>query len=205
MAGNTLVVKHAPNVPQCALAFEKLFRNAASAGRLYERVPVERTSCQGHRGPAHQRSGPDGQRESGCGGRFGGQALKKSTLELGGSDAFIVATRRSQPFPRGRTAVRPARSPTPWHPHSRRGARDSRDRFASTPTEIGFLSLIFERLLFLNGLYDRNRHSVAACSRLRCCYRENPCSRATTSLFANAGKSREGRRLQHLWGRLARG
>jgi succinate-semialdehyde dehydrogenase/glutarate-semialdehyde dehydrogenase len=36
MAGNTLVVKHAPNVPQCALAFEKLFLDAGAetaAGR----------------------------------------------------------------------------------------------------------------------------------------------------------------------------
>ena len=29
MAGNVLIVKHAPNVPQCALAFENLFRMPA--------------------------------------------------------------------------------------------------------------------------------------------------------------------------------
>jgi hypothetical protein len=28
MVGNTLVVKHAPNVPQCALAFERLLLDA---------------------------------------------------------------------------------------------------------------------------------------------------------------------------------
>ncbi len=35
MAGNTLVVKHAPNVPQCALAFEKLFIDAGAPVGAY--------------------------------------------------------------------------------------------------------------------------------------------------------------------------
>ena len=38
MAGNTLVVKHAPNVPQCALAFEKLFLDAGAPVGAYTNV-----------------------------------------------------------------------------------------------------------------------------------------------------------------------
>ena len=30
MLGNTVISKHAPNVPQCALAFEKLFLDAGA-------------------------------------------------------------------------------------------------------------------------------------------------------------------------------
>ena len=38
MTGNTLIVKHAPNVPQCALAFEKLFLDAGAPVGAYTNV-----------------------------------------------------------------------------------------------------------------------------------------------------------------------
>jgi succinate-semialdehyde dehydrogenase / glutarate-semialdehyde dehydrogenase len=38
MLGNTLIVKHAPNVPQCALAFEKLFLEAGAPKGTYTNV-----------------------------------------------------------------------------------------------------------------------------------------------------------------------
>src|SRR5208282_4985815 len=38
MVGNTLIVKHAPNVPQCALAFEKLFLDAGAPIGAYTNV-----------------------------------------------------------------------------------------------------------------------------------------------------------------------
>ena len=38
MVGNTLVVKHAPNVPQSALAFEKLFLDAGAPAGVYTNV-----------------------------------------------------------------------------------------------------------------------------------------------------------------------
>jgi succinate-semialdehyde dehydrogenase / glutarate-semialdehyde dehydrogenase len=38
MVGNTLIVKHAPNVPQCALAFEKLFLDAGAPAGAYTNV-----------------------------------------------------------------------------------------------------------------------------------------------------------------------
>jgi len=44
MAAITLVVKHAPNVPQCALAFEKLFQDAGASVGVYTNVFLSRTS-----------------------------------------------------------------------------------------------------------------------------------------------------------------
>ena len=38
MAGNVLIVKHAPNVPQCALAFEQLFLDAGAPEGVYSNV-----------------------------------------------------------------------------------------------------------------------------------------------------------------------
>src|SRR5258708_30493045 len=38
MAGNTLILKHAPNVPQCALAFEQLFLEAGAPAGAYSNV-----------------------------------------------------------------------------------------------------------------------------------------------------------------------
>ncbi len=38
MVGNTLIVKHAPNVPQCALAFEELFLDAGAPVGAYTNV-----------------------------------------------------------------------------------------------------------------------------------------------------------------------
>ncbi len=42
MVGNTLVVKHAPNVPQCALAFEKLFLEAGAPVGAYTNVFISK-------------------------------------------------------------------------------------------------------------------------------------------------------------------
>jgi succinate-semialdehyde dehydrogenase/glutarate-semialdehyde dehydrogenase len=42
MAGNTVVMKHAPGVPQCALAFERLLVDAGPAGRLLQCFPQQR-------------------------------------------------------------------------------------------------------------------------------------------------------------------
>src|SRR5208337_2885875 len=38
MSGNVLIIKHAPNVPQCALAFEKLFLDAGAPEGVYANV-----------------------------------------------------------------------------------------------------------------------------------------------------------------------
>jgi succinate-semialdehyde dehydrogenase/glutarate-semialdehyde dehydrogenase len=92
MVGNTLIVKHASNVPQCALAFEKLFLDAGAPVGAYANVFISSEQCataiadKRIRGVAltgSERAGEAVASEA-------GKALKKSTMELGGSDAFIV-------------------------------------------------------------------------------------------------------------------
>ncbi len=92
MAGNVLIVKHAPNVPQCALAFEKLFLDAGAPEGVYTNVflsneqaakAVADPRIKGVALTGSERAGSAVAAEA-------GHALKKSTMELGGSDAFIV-------------------------------------------------------------------------------------------------------------------
>ena len=92
MAGNVLIVKHASCVPQCALAFEKLLLDSGAPAGLYTNLFI-----------SHEQSDlvVDDPRIKGvaltgsvAAGRTlaarAGQNLKKSTMELGGSDSFIV-------------------------------------------------------------------------------------------------------------------
>jgi len=92
MAGNTVVVKHAGCVPQCAIAFEKLLLDAGAPVGAYTNLLI-----------SHEQSDQviDDPRIKGvaltgsvAAGRSiaarAGQNLKKTSMELGGSDAFIV-------------------------------------------------------------------------------------------------------------------
>ncbi|WP_408740350.1 NAD-dependent succinate-semialdehyde dehydrogenase [Acetobacter sp. AN02] len=92
MAGNVVMVKHAPGVPQCAVAFEELFRKAGAPEGAYtnlfltndqSEVLIGRPEIRGVALTGSERAG------SAVAGQAG-RALKKSTMELGGSDAFIV-------------------------------------------------------------------------------------------------------------------
>ncbi|ADW71372.1 NAD-dependent succinate-semialdehyde dehydrogenase [Granulicella tundricola] len=92
MAGNTLVVKHAANVPQCALAFEKLFYDAGAPKGVYTNVflsneqsatAIADKRIKGVALTGSERAGSAVAAEA-------GKALKKNTMELGGSDAFLV-------------------------------------------------------------------------------------------------------------------
>jgi succinate-semialdehyde dehydrogenase/glutarate-semialdehyde dehydrogenase len=92
MLGNTVICKHAPNVPQCALAFEKLFLDAGAPVGVWTNVFITNEQAANVvadgriRGVAltgSERAGAAVAAEA-------GQALKKSTMELGGSDPFIV-------------------------------------------------------------------------------------------------------------------
>jgi len=92
MAGNVLIVKHAPNVPQCALAFEKLFLDAGAPAGVYTNVFL--SNEQAARAVADPRikgvALTGSERAGSAVAAEAGQALKKTTMELGGSDAFIV-------------------------------------------------------------------------------------------------------------------
>src|ERR1700740_745633 len=92
MVGNTLVVKHAPSVPQCALAFERLLLDAGAPLGAYSNLFVSNEQAamivadprvMGVALTGSERAGSAVAAEA-------GKAMKKSTLELGGSDAFIV-------------------------------------------------------------------------------------------------------------------
>ncbi|MBF0863465.1 MAG: NAD-dependent succinate-semialdehyde dehydrogenase [Gluconobacter potus] len=92
MAGNVVIAKHAPNVPQCALAFEKLFHDAGAPVGAYANIfldndqSAELIKDERIRGVALTGSERAGQAVA----AQAGAALKKDTMELGGSDAFIV-------------------------------------------------------------------------------------------------------------------
>ena len=92
MAGNVLVVKHAGCVPQCAMAFEKLLLDAGAPAGAYTNLFISYE--QSHRVIDDPRVKGVALTGSVAAGREvaarAGQNLKKSTMELGGSDAFIV-------------------------------------------------------------------------------------------------------------------
>jgi succinate-semialdehyde dehydrogenase/glutarate-semialdehyde dehydrogenase len=92
MAGNVVLLKHASNVPQCALAIEDIIRRAgfpegafqslligsAQVQRVLEDSRVAGVSLTGSEQAGRQVAA------------IAGKALKKTVLELGGNDPFIV-------------------------------------------------------------------------------------------------------------------
>ncbi len=92
MAGNALVLKHAPNVPQCALAIEAIFRDCGLSEGLFTNLMIEVEQAADAIASPHVHavtltgSEAAGRKVAAC----AGQHLKKCVLELGGSDPFIV-------------------------------------------------------------------------------------------------------------------
>ena len=91
-AGNAAVLKHASNVPQCAMALESVFMEAGAPEGLFTNLLIPGSDV--HRLIADPRvaaitltgSTPVGMQVAGQ----AGSLLKKQVLELGGSDPFIV-------------------------------------------------------------------------------------------------------------------
>jgi succinate-semialdehyde dehydrogenase/glutarate-semialdehyde dehydrogenase len=92
MAGNAGVLKHAGNVPGCALAIEELLRRAGFPGDLFRTVLVPgRKVAALIRHPRVAAVTLTGSTEAGRSvARAAGGALKKTVLELGGSDPYLV-------------------------------------------------------------------------------------------------------------------
>jgi succinate-semialdehyde dehydrogenase/glutarate-semialdehyde dehydrogenase len=92
MAGNVLMVKHAGCVPQCAIAFEKLWIEAGAPAGLYTNLLISHD--QSDRVVDDPRIKGVALTGSVAAGRSiaarAGKNLKISSMELGGSDAFIV-------------------------------------------------------------------------------------------------------------------
>ncbi len=92
MAGNAAVLKHASNVPGCALAIEGIFRRAGFPENLLRTLLIksgEVDAVVGHpqvRAVTLTGSGPAGRAVA----RRAGELLKKTVLELGGSDPYLV-------------------------------------------------------------------------------------------------------------------
>jgi succinate-semialdehyde dehydrogenase / glutarate-semialdehyde dehydrogenase len=92
MAGNVVMVKHAAIVPQCALAFENLWREAGAPVGAYTNLFVTHEQVNqliDH--PIVRGVAVTGSVEAGIAvAERAGKNMKKSTMELGGNDAFIV-------------------------------------------------------------------------------------------------------------------
>lgn len=95
-AGNGVLLKHSPNVTGCALALQHLFADAGLPDHLFTALVVAEPDVPGtitrliedDRVAAVTLTGSN--RAGAAVGATAGRASKKSVLELGGSDAFIV-------------------------------------------------------------------------------------------------------------------
>ncbi len=92
MAGNCIVLKHASNVPQCALAIEQLFADAGAPAGLYTNLFVSSDKIEDIiANDVIKGVSLTGSEKAGASvAAAAGKNLKKSVLELGGSDPFIV-------------------------------------------------------------------------------------------------------------------
>jgi succinate-semialdehyde dehydrogenase/glutarate-semialdehyde dehydrogenase len=92
MAGNTVALKHASNVPRCALALEDAFRQAGFPAHAFRTLMISAEQTEAV--IADKRIAAVTLTGSSTAGRrvaaIAGQHLKKCVLELGGSDPFIV-------------------------------------------------------------------------------------------------------------------
>ena len=92
VAGNTGLLKHASNVPQCALALESIFADAGFPAGVFRTLMIESSRVAAVIGDPRVHavtltgSEPAGRQVAAT----AGSHIKKCVLELGGSDPFIV-------------------------------------------------------------------------------------------------------------------
>lgn len=92
LAGNTVVVKHASNVPKSAQAIEDIFLEAGFEPGTYQNLSLEsKNVAQIIEHPYIKAVSLTGSEKAGSSvASTAGKVIKKSVLELGGSNAFIV-------------------------------------------------------------------------------------------------------------------
>src|SRR5439155_385294 len=92
MAGNAGILKHASNVPRCALEIERLFRAAGLLEGLFGAVLVGPAAVPSLIADARVRAVTltGSERAGSQVAERAGRELKKTVLELGGSDPFVV-------------------------------------------------------------------------------------------------------------------
>ena len=92
MAGNVVMVKHSSSVPQCALAWERLMQEAGAPAGAYTNLFLSKDQVSQVIDDSRIRAvALTGSEAAGAVvAARAGQNLKKTTMELGGSDAFIV-------------------------------------------------------------------------------------------------------------------
>lgn len=92
MAGNTTLLKHAPNVCGCALALEKIFKEAGAPVGVFTSLIIDTPAVEkilaSDKVQAATLTGSE--RAGSSVASIAGRYIKKTVLELGGSDALIV-------------------------------------------------------------------------------------------------------------------
>ncbi|HAM98354.1 MAG TPA: NADP-dependent succinic semialdehyde dehydrogenase [Marinilabiliales bacterium] len=92
MTGNAVLLKHASNVPQCALAIEQLFKDSGAPEGVFQNLFIDYAQVEQViasalvKGVTFTGSNQAGSYIASLAGKY----IKKSVLELGGSDPFII-------------------------------------------------------------------------------------------------------------------